>query len=100
MRDTTHYFLEVTYGTAFKNGLQKQVFETLKEHDRELFESSDLNNIKQRVLDVVNGLATEHPRCKPLKASWNDGFTYTPNDHWLSLNGETFMYVKIKALWS
>ena len=92
----THYLLTVTYGTKPANKLQQDIYDDLKLVNRILVTADLLNKLKADVIEVIEEKNTSFKKCKPVKAYWNDmdREDALPSYH-LSLNGLTFMYVKI-----
>lgn len=92
----THYMLSVTNGTKAANKLQEEIYHDLKVKDRDLVTANQLEALKTAIEQVVELNNKTYSRCKPVQVYWNelDREKDLPY-YYLSLNGHTFMYVKI-----
>lgn len=92
----THYLLSVTYATKPTNKLCDDIYNDLKSKDRTLVKASDIEKLKESIIHVVDTYNSIHKRCKPVKVYWFDmeREEELPRFH-LSLNGLTFMHVKV-----
>lgn len=74
----THYFIHFSYSTATKNTLQNQAHDFLKSLDGKLVTIKDLEATTNLIVQHIEHLNQQNPRCKPLKVSFNCHNTSRP----------------------
>jgi len=72
-QNITHYYLDFGYSTATKNKLQNEAHDYIKSLKGKLFVVGDFENVKKQIINTIELLNVQNPRCKPLKVHfWDD----------------------------
>jgi hypothetical protein len=62
-----YYLAYLSYNTALRNNLEKDLFEHLKQENRKLIpERVFKNKYKEQLINQIDELNKKHSRCKPL----------------------------------
>jgi hypothetical protein len=78
---------------AFKNKLEKSVYEYLKTLDRFLVPAGNLESIIKEIESELRKLSSEFPRCKPISYDWSN-YDDEKKDLTLYLNGGSICSIK------
>jgi len=68
----THYYFDKGFCTSLKNNLQKEAKTYLESLDKSVICAEDLEEAKKVILDSLEQINKNHPRCKPLKPYWDN----------------------------
>lgn len=93
------YFTKVTHELVPKNKLQKQVQDLVKSYNRLLIDPIDLNLFKIQIVERIDELNKQNPRCKPVEPSF---YSHNQIDHQLYFGDSliSFSIYKAKATFS
>lgn len=83
------YYANIPFQYADHNRLDGAIKAMLKEFDDFVFEVKKLPVIKSSILNVIESLNKEYPRCKPVVARWVNNDTYES----LSKKGAWILYL-------
>jgi len=82
---------------AFKNNLEKAVFEYLKSIDRSLIKGNELWDVIHVIESKIKKLSSEFPRCKPISFNWSN-YSDNEKDLILYLNGGSICIFKLHSI--
>ena len=85
------------YSYAFKNNLEKAVFEYLKSIDRSLIQRHELWDVIKTIDSQIKKLSSEFPRCKPINFHWSN-YSDNEKDLTLYLNGGSICLFKLHSI--
>ncbi len=69
---------KVSMDYVLKNSLEKAAYEEIKRLDRWIINVKDVDEFKKHVIETIDRLNAEHPRCKPIDLDVSDNNKYHP----------------------
>lgn len=90
------YVCYLSHSTATKNKLEEEFFKHLQEIDRTWCENSQVDKVKQDILNKYQSLCEKYPRCKPIHKEFSSVRLNGKGDFILWHSNAVFTILKTK----
>lgn len=82
------YFSYISNEYSLKNSLEKAVYALLQQNNRQVIDASEVETFKEKILQDIEVLNKQNPRCRPFKPDWYmPHFSEARGDAYLRLGG-------------